>query len=75
MSATIVASGTKAVPPVVSSVRDIPLERIRESSSNPRRVFDEANSGSWQSTSNPMVSYRQFLCVRRLTVRREHTNW
>jgi ParB family transcriptional regulator, chromosome partitioning protein len=41
MSATIVTSEAKAVPPVVSSVQDIPLEAIRESSSNPRRVFDD----------------------------------
>ena len=41
MSATMVTSESKAVPPVVSSVQDIPLERIRESSSNPRRVFDD----------------------------------
>jgi len=42
MSDTMVTSEAKAVPPVVSSVQDIPLERIHESSSNPRRVFDEA---------------------------------
>ena len=42
MSATMVAGGGKAVPAAVSSVQDIPLENIRESSSNPRRVFDEA---------------------------------
>src|SRR5258708_24572757 len=41
MSATMVTGESKAVPPVVSSVQDIPLERIRESSSNPRRVFDD----------------------------------
>src|SRR5882762_5126088 len=41
MNATMAASGAKAVPPVVSSVQDIPLENIRESNSNPRRVFDE----------------------------------
>jgi len=41
MSATMVASGTKAVPPVVSSIQDIPLGRIRESKTNPRRFFDE----------------------------------
>jgi hypothetical protein len=35
------ANEAKAVPPVVSSVQDIPLENIRESSSNPRRVFDQ----------------------------------
>jgi ParB family chromosome partitioning protein len=42
MNATIVAGGAKAVPAAASSVQDIPLENIRESSSNPRRVFDEA---------------------------------
>ena len=42
MNATMVASGTNAVPPVVSSIQDIPLAKIRESKSNPRRLFDEA---------------------------------
>lgn len=42
MRATMVASGTKAVPPVVSSIQDIPLAKIRESKTNPRRLFDEA---------------------------------
>src|SRR2546425_230823 len=42
MNATMVASGTKAVPPVVSSIQDIPLATIRESKANPRRFFDEA---------------------------------
>src|SRR5579859_661245 len=41
MNATMVASGTKAVPPVVSSIQDIPLAKIRESKTNPRRVFDD----------------------------------
>src|SRR5215472_2544978 len=41
MNATMVASGTKAVPPVVSSIQDIPLAKIRESKTNPRRLFDE----------------------------------
>lgn len=41
MNATIVASETKAVPPVVSSIQDIPLATILESRSNPRRLFDE----------------------------------
>lgn len=40
MSATMVASESKAVPPV-STIQDIPLEKIRESSSNPRRTFVE----------------------------------
>src|SRR5713226_35107 len=42
MSTTMVASEVKAGRPVASSIQDIPLQRIRESSSNPRRVFDEA---------------------------------
>ncbi len=42
MNATMVASGTKAVPPVVSSIQEIPLAKIRESKTNPRRFFDEA---------------------------------
>jgi len=42
MNATMVASGTKAVPPVVSSIQEVPLAKIRESKTNPRRFFDEA---------------------------------
>src|SRR5438309_6087568 len=42
MNATMVASSTKAVPPVVSSIQDVPLAKIRESKTNPRRFFDEA---------------------------------
>src|SRR5436309_6973825 len=42
MNATMVASGTKAAPPVVSSIQDVPLAKIRESKANPRRFFDEA---------------------------------
>jgi ParB-like nuclease domain len=35
---------------VVSSIQDIPPERIRESSSNPRRVFEDAQL--WQLATN-----------------------
>jgi ParB family transcriptional regulator, chromosome partitioning protein len=42
MNATMVASGTKSVPTVVSSIQDIPLAKIRESKTNPRRFFDGA---------------------------------
>jgi len=42
MNAMMVASGTKVVPPPVSSIQDIPLAKIRESKTNPRRFFDEA---------------------------------
>jgi ParB/RepB/Spo0J family partition protein len=41
MDTTIVASEANVVPSGGSSVQDIPLERIRESTTNPRRVFDE----------------------------------
>src|SRR6266852_741705 len=42
MSTTMVASEVKRGQLVASSIQDFPLERIRESSRNPRRVFDEA---------------------------------
>src|ERR1700739_3585627 len=42
MNATMVASGTKAALPVVSSIQDIPLAKIRESRTNPRRIFDQS---------------------------------
>ena len=42
MNATIVASGTKAAPPVVSSIQDIPLAKIRESKTNPRKLWDDS---------------------------------
>ena len=41
MNATMVASGTKSVPPVGSFIQDIPIAKIRESKTNPRRFFDE----------------------------------
>ncbi len=42
MSDVILGSETKTLPLTGSSIQDIPLENIRESSSNPRRLFDEA---------------------------------
>src|SRR5260370_36176772 len=41
MNTTIAASEANSVPPAGSSDQDIPLDRIRESTTNPRRVFDE----------------------------------
>jgi ParB family chromosome partitioning protein len=41
MNTTIVVSEANAVPRGGSPAQDIPLERIRESTTNPRRVFDE----------------------------------
>ena len=48
MNATMVASGTKAVSPVVSSIQDIPFVKIRESKTNPRRFFDEAKRALYE---------------------------
>src|SRR5436190_9297179 len=42
MNATMVSSGTNSVPSVVSSIQDIPIAKMRESKTNPRRFFDEA---------------------------------
>ncbi len=42
MSASMVTREAKALPLAGSSIQEIPLENIRESSSNPRRLFDEA---------------------------------
>ena len=42
MNATMVTSGPKAVLPVVSSIQDIPLAKIRESKTNPRKQWDES---------------------------------
>ena len=41
MSTTMMSNEGKAEPPAFSSIQDIPLEKIRESASNPRRAFDE----------------------------------
>ncbi len=42
MGTTMTSSPATVVSRAVSSVQDIPLNRIRESNSNPRRAFDEA---------------------------------
>ena len=41
MGALTTGGQTRATLPVGTSIRDIPLEQIRESNCNPRRVFDE----------------------------------
>jgi len=43
MSATMVASATKAIPLVVSSMQDILREKIYDSKTKLRRLFDEAS--------------------------------
>jgi hypothetical protein len=65
MNAMMVASGTKAVPPVVSSIQDIPLGKIRESKTNPRRVFDDtklAELADFVPRNKIRVMFRILLC-------------
>jgi ParB family transcriptional regulator, chromosome partitioning protein len=42
MNTAVAANPSNTIPPMVSSVQDIPLNRIQESKTNPRRTFDEA---------------------------------
>src|SRR6267143_1025944 len=42
MNTAVAVNPSNTIPPVVSSVLDIPLNRIQESKTNPRRTFDEA---------------------------------
>ena len=42
MNTEIAVNASSSIPPLVSSVQDIPLTRIQESKTNPRRMFDEA---------------------------------
>jgi hypothetical protein len=66
MNAMMVASGTKAVPPVVSSIQDIPLAKIRESKTNPRRVFDDtklAELADFVPGNKIRVMFHNALCV------------
>jgi hypothetical protein len=65
MNATMVASGTKVVPPPVSSIQDIPLER---QSANPKPTHDAFSmKRSWlnsQTTSNNTAYSNRFSCAR-----------
>ncbi len=42
MNTAVAVNASNTIHPVVSSVQDIPLNRIQESKTNPRRTFDEA---------------------------------
>ena len=42
MNAAVTVNKSNAMPPIVSSVQDILLNRIQETKTNPRRTFDEA---------------------------------
>jgi ParB family chromosome partitioning protein len=41
MNTAVAVNASNSIPPMVSSVQDIPLNRIQESKTNPRRTFDE----------------------------------
>jgi hypothetical protein len=41
MSTEVAVEASNTVPPLVSSVQEIPLRNIQESKTNPRRQFDE----------------------------------
>jgi ParB family transcriptional regulator, chromosome partitioning protein len=41
MTTAITIPSNGSIPPLVTSVQDIPLNRISESKTNPRRLFDE----------------------------------
>jgi len=43
MNTPVATNPSKAIPLVVSSVEEIPLNRIRDSTTNPRCQFDETN--------------------------------
>jgi len=62
MNATIAASKETA-PPGDSSVLDIPLERIRESTTNPRRVFDETKLREFENNIQ-LLGVLQAILVR-----------
>jgi hypothetical protein len=42
MNTAVATNSSNTIPSVASSVQDIPLNRIQESKTNPRRTFDEA---------------------------------
>jgi hypothetical protein len=42
MNTAVAVEPSNTVPPLVSSVQEIPLRNIQESKTNPRRQFDEA---------------------------------
>src|SRR6266849_5133146 len=45
MNTAVAVNASSSIAPVVSSVQDIPLNRIQESKTNPRRTFDETKLG------------------------------
>jgi len=74
MSTTMVASEVKAVPPVISSIQDILLEKIRESKTNPRTQFDQSKLAELAETSDNTASSNRFSCVRCPRGRRTRTS-
>jgi len=62
MNATMIASGTKAVPPPVSSIQDIPLAKIRESKTNLRRASSFPLDSLGEQIYIPRSSRRDCFC-------------
>src|SRR5689334_15818802 len=84
MNTAIAVNTSNPIPPVVpvSSMQDIPLNRIQESKTNPRRTFDEAKLAelaAFVPGNKIRVMYRSAFCARRLELprrwRREARRW
>jgi hypothetical protein len=71
MATTIISSSVKEASCAVSSVQDIQLDRIRESSSNPRRAFDEGKLRELADNIYYTVFCRRFSFGPPLMVQRE----
>jgi hypothetical protein len=69
MNTAVAIEPSNTVPPVVSSVQEIPLQHIRESKTNPRRQFDEAKLAElagFVPRNRTGVMLQPAFCVRRL---------
>ena len=75
MNTTIVVSEPNAVPRGGSSVQDIPLGRIHESTTNPRRVFDETKLREFADNIRLHGVLQAILVRPAPTVRPAYTNW
>ncbi len=66
MNTAVAVEPGNTVPPVVSSVQEIPLRNIQESKTNPRRQFDEtklAELAGFVPGNKIRVMFRSTLCA------------
>jgi len=73
MTTTLVTKCTSPMPTIPHTMQDIPLIRIQESKTNPRREFDEAKLAelaAFVPGNKICVMLRPTFCVRRLEVLR-----